>query len=171
MLDEAIQRAPQIVPAKGNPGKIHILHGLIQGRVFDGQFEAQGRTYQFSFVPTSASIVEHRLVLKGRFVLSSPTRRTEGADRILVDNVEATLVATQGGVGPLAAAGITYGSRTGYGSATRSKLSRTRAGNGIATRPACLCQPEYDELGTDCRCHRPAQLRRRALFCLVAAEW
>lgn len=99
MLEDAIQRAPEIVPAKGTPGKVHILHALIHGKVFDGQIETQAKTYQFSFVPTSASIVEHRLVLRGRFVLSSPTRRAEGADLIFVDNVEAKLVATQGGVG------------------------------------------------------------------------
>ena len=149
MLDEAIQRAPQIVPAKGDPGKIHILHGLIHGRVFDGQFEAQGQTYQFSFVPTSASIVEHRLVLKGRLVLSSPTRRTEGADRILVDNVEGTLVATQGGVG---APPPRRPSRTGTGPVTEAppdqKLEQDQ-GPGTELQPGlhAFANPKYDELG------------------------
>jgi hypothetical protein len=94
MLDEATQRAPQIVRAKGSPGKLHTLHGLVQGRVFAGQIEAQAKTYSFSYAPATASVVEHHLVLSGRFALSAPAGSTR-----FVDGVEARLVATQGGVG------------------------------------------------------------------------
>ena len=149
MLEEAIQRAPQIVRTKGNPGKVHTLHGLLNGRVFNGQVETRAKTYHFSFIPTSASIVEHRLVLKGRFTLRPLTQRAEGADLIVVDNVEARLVATQGGVG---APPPRRPSRTGTGPVTEAapdqKLEQDQ-GPGTELQPGlhAFASPKYDELG------------------------
>lgn len=149
MLEEAIQRAPQIVRAKGNAGKIHTLHGLLHGRVFEGKFEAQANAYRFSFVPTSAAVVEHRLVLKGRFTSSYQTQRVDGADLVSINNVVAKLVATQGGVG---APPPRRRSRTGTGPVTEAppdqKLEQDQ-GPGTELQPGlhAFADPKYDESG------------------------
>jgi hypothetical protein len=62
--------------------------------VFDGKFEARGKTYDFVFLPNQASIVDRDLVLTGRVGFSNPQKATR-----FVDGVRARLMATQGGVG------------------------------------------------------------------------
>lgn len=149
MLEEAIQKAPQIIRAKGSPRKIHTLHALLHGRVFEGQFESQAKTYRFSFVPTSAAIGEHRLVLKGRFTSSYQTPRVEGAVLTAIDNVIARLVAIQGGVG---APPSRRPSRTGTGPVNEApsdqKLEQEQ-GPGTELQPGlhAFANPKYDELG------------------------
>jgi hypothetical protein len=146
MLDEAIQRAPRILSVKGTPAKIHTLHGLIHGRVFDGQIETQApvKTYRFSYAPARASIIERRLVLSGRFELSAPPRGTR-----FVDGVQATLVATQGGVG---APPTRRPSRTGTGPVTdaapEQKLEQDQ-GPGTELQPGlhAFASPKYDASG------------------------
>jgi hypothetical protein len=148
MLEEAIQRAPQIIRAKGNTGKIHTLHGLLHGRAFEGQFESQAKAYRFSFAPTSAAIGEHRLVLKGRFTSSYQRQRVDGADLVSINNVVAKLVATQGGVG---APPPRRSSHTGTGPPAASsdqKLEQDQ-GPGTELQPGlhAFANPKYDELG------------------------
>src|SRR5262249_19722279 len=73
--------------------KLHTVHTVLRGRIFDGKFEVHGKDYGFAFIPKSAAIVERKLVLTGRMTFNSPqgSRSVEG--------VKATLVATQGGIG------------------------------------------------------------------------
>ena len=80
--------------AAGVPAKLHTIHGLLRGHDFEGQFEARGKSYRFSFLPAEAVLVQKRLVLRGRFMVQAPQSGSRSAD-----NVEARLVATQGGVG------------------------------------------------------------------------
>ena len=140
MLEEAIQRVPQIVRAKGTAGKVHTLHGLIHGRVFDGQIEASAKTYQFSYAPATASIVEHHLVLSGRFSVSAPPRGTR-----FVDSVEARLVATQGGVG---ASPPRRPARTQTAPTPDQKLEQDQ-GPETELQPGlhAFASPKYDESG------------------------
>ena len=79
---------------QSGPGKLHTLHALLRGRIFVGQFQAKGETYDFSFGLTKASIVEGKCVLSGRFSVKPPKQSLRFSD-----NVEARLVAAQGGVG------------------------------------------------------------------------
>jgi hypothetical protein len=74
--------------------KLHTLHAVLRGRVFDGKCEARGKTYGVVFLPNQATIVDHKLVLTGRMGFSVPGQATR-----YVDGVTASLMATQGGVG------------------------------------------------------------------------
>lgn len=141
MIEDAIQRAPQVVRAKGSPGKIHTLHGLLNGRVFEGKIEAPAKTYQFSYAPATAAIIEHRLVLNGRFALSAPAR--------VLDNVAARLVATQGGVGaPPARRPSPTTAGTVEHAAPEQKLEEDR-GPETELQPGlhAFASPKYDESG------------------------
>jgi hypothetical protein len=94
MLTGAKESMPQLARPIRTESKLHTIPGLLRGRIFDGQFAVQGRTYRFTFAPTTASLADHRLVLSGRLAVSSPQN-----GRRFVDGVEARLVAAQGGVG------------------------------------------------------------------------
>ena len=74
--------------------KLHTIHALLRRRVFEGNIEAHNTTYDFSFAPSAAEIVDGRLVLTGRVGVSSARQPLR-----LVDGVKAHLAATQGGVG------------------------------------------------------------------------
>ena len=94
MLGQEKNRAVQ-VPRSGNEQrKLHTIHALLRGRIFVGQFQANGDTYDFSFVPAEASIANQKFVLSGRFAVKPPKQSLR-----FTDQVEARLVATQGGVG------------------------------------------------------------------------
>src|SRR5882672_3607540 len=94
MLKEAENPSPQLARLTGNQRKLHSIHGLLRGRVVDGQFEARNLSYRFSFVPATAALAYDRLVLTGRMTVHSPQLGIR-----FVDGVEARLVAVQGGVG------------------------------------------------------------------------
>src|SRR6266542_5770845 len=94
MLRKAENPDSQLARPTGNQRKLHSIHGLLRGRVVDGQFEVPGHHYSFSFVPATAALADGRLILKGRMVMHSPQFSMR-----FVDNVEARLVAIQGGVG------------------------------------------------------------------------
>jgi hypothetical protein len=94
MLRNAENTGAQLARPTGNQRKLHSIHGLFRGRVVDGQFEVRGQSYRFSFVPTTAALVDRRLVLTGRMAVGSPQFGIR-----FVDNAEASLVAVQGGVG------------------------------------------------------------------------
>jgi hypothetical protein len=84
----------QIVRSSGGQRKLHTIHALLRGRIFVGQFQAKGETYDFSFVPAEASIAQQKCVLRGRFSVKPPKQSLR-----FTDQVEAVLVATQGAVG------------------------------------------------------------------------
>jgi hypothetical protein len=93
MLRKAETGSSPLARPTGNQRKLHSIHGLLRGRVVDGQFEVRGRPYRFSFVPATAAIADSRLVLTGRMAVQAPLGMH------FVDSVEARLVAVQGGVG------------------------------------------------------------------------
>ncbi len=94
MFTQRKNQTTQPARTAGAQTKLHTIHGLLRGRIFDGTFAAQGKTYNFSFVPREAAIVERKLVLTGRLAFSSAQQEVR-----FVDDVRARLVATQGGVG------------------------------------------------------------------------
>jgi hypothetical protein len=86
--------SPKVGRSTGNQRQLHSIHGLLRGRVVDGQFEVRGQPYRFSFVPATASLAEGKLVLSGRMAVHTPQLGPR-----FVDGVEARLVAGQGGLG------------------------------------------------------------------------
>ena len=74
--------------------KLHTVHAVLRGRIFVGQFEVKGETYDFNFVPAKASLVQQKCVLSGRFSVKPPKQSLRS-----VDQVAARLIATQGGMG------------------------------------------------------------------------
>jgi len=87
-------RTTQVTASGSKQQKLHTIHALLRGRIFVGQFQTKGQTYDFSFVPAEASIAEQKFVLRGRFTVKPPQLSLR-----FTDQVEARLVATQGGVG------------------------------------------------------------------------
>jgi len=82
--------------------KLYSAPGLLRGREFVGEFEAQGRAYQFTYAPAAAAVSGGRLELTGRFAVG----------RRAVENVKATLAATQGGLGVAPARPRSFPART-----------------------------------------------------------
>ena len=81
-------------PAPAQVRRLYSIHGLPDGRVFAGQFEAPGGGYGWEFAPAAAELVGGKLQLTGRLRVRPP----RGAERV-AEGVRATLVSTQGGVG------------------------------------------------------------------------
>lgn len=73
--------------------KLHSIHSLLIGREFKGEIEAGNANHQFVFTPTSASVVNGKLELIGRFKAKAPGGQAHKAEK-----VKATLLATQGGL-------------------------------------------------------------------------
>ena len=84
----------QVSRSNSEQRKLHTIHAVLRGRIFVGQFQANGETYDFSFVPAKASIVQKKCLLTGRFSVKPPKESLRS-----MDQVEARLVATQGAVG------------------------------------------------------------------------
>ncbi len=94
MLREAESPGSQVARLTGNQRKLHSIHGVLRGRVVDGQFEVQGQPHRFTFVPTTVALAVGRLVLTGRMTVGSPQLVMR-----FVDDVAARLIAIQGGIG------------------------------------------------------------------------
>jgi hypothetical protein len=94
MLTKTEKPGSQLARSTGNQRKLHSIHGLLRGRVVDGQFEVRGQPYRFSFVPATAAVADGSLVLNGHLAVQPPQLSVR-----FVDSVEARLVAVQGGVG------------------------------------------------------------------------
>jgi hypothetical protein len=94
MQREAKNPGLQVARPTGNQRKLHSIHGLLRGRVVEGEFEVRAQPYRFTFVPATAALADGRLVLTGRMTVHSPQ-----LVRRFVDGVEARFVAIQGGVG------------------------------------------------------------------------
>jgi hypothetical protein len=94
MLTQKKGRAAHPASKRQAPNRLHSVHGILRGRIIDGQIEAQGKKYRFSFAPARASLAERKLVLTGRFATNSPQNGIR-----FIEGVEARLISTQGGVG------------------------------------------------------------------------
>ena len=142
--DQASQKI-QPLPAKSSQTKLHTLHAVLRGRVFDGKFEVAGKTIGFGFVPNRASLVEGKLVLNGRigFILPKQTTR-------YVDDAKATLIATQGGIGvsPVRRQLLTGTAQTAQTATSDQKLEQEK-GPETDLQPGLHSfePPKYDELG------------------------
>jgi hypothetical protein len=73
--------------------KLHSIHLLPDARGFSGNIEAGRTKYRFTFSPSNAAIVNGKVVLRGSVAVKTPNGQTRK-----IDNVEATLLATQGSV-------------------------------------------------------------------------
>jgi hypothetical protein len=93
MLNEQHSQPAQPNSSRNAQTKLHTLHAVLRGRVFDGKFEARGKTYGVVFLPNQATIVDGKFVLQGRMGFSVPQQATRYV------GVSASLMATQGGVG------------------------------------------------------------------------
>jgi hypothetical protein len=125
--------------------KLHTLHAVLRGRVFDGKFEAREKTYGVVFLPNQADIIDHKLVLTGRMGFSVPQEVTR-----YVDDVRATLMATQGGVGvsPVRRQLLAGTAQTAQTATSDQKLEQEK-GPETDLQPGLHSfePPKYDDLG------------------------
>lgn len=145
MLRESENPGSQVARPTGSQRKLHSIHGLLRGRVVDGQFEVRGQPYRFTFVPTTAALADGRLVLSGRMAVSSPQLGMR-----FVDTVEARLVAVQGGVGvsPVRRQLLTGTAQTSQTSTSGQKMEQEK-GPETDLQPGLqpFGSPRVDELG------------------------
>ena len=145
MLRKAETGSSQLARSTGNQRKLHSIHGLFRGRVVDGQFEARGHSYRFSFIPGTAALANERLVLTGRMTVHSPQLGMR-----FVDAVEARLVAVQGGVGvsPVRRQLLTGTAQTSQTSTSDQKMEQEK-GPETDLQPGLhpFETPRLDELG------------------------
>ena len=145
MLRKAETGSSQLARSTGNQRKLHSIHGVLRGRVVDGQFEVQGQPYRFSFVPTTAALVVGRLVLTGRMTVYSPQLGMR-----FVDAVEAQAIAIQGGVGvsPVRRQLLTGTAQTSQTSTSDQKMEQEK-GPETDLQPGLhpFETPRLDELG------------------------
>jgi hypothetical protein len=79
-------------------GKAMVLHsiaGMLRTRKIEGGFETAGNKYRFTYSPKQAVLLGNKLQLNGSFEVTGPSARTPHS----IDNVKATLLAIQGGIG------------------------------------------------------------------------
>lgn len=72
--------------------KLHSVHSLLIGREFTGEIETGRAKLKFAFSPITAALVSGKIELTGTFSVKS------GSTTRPVNNVKATLLATQGGI-------------------------------------------------------------------------
>jgi len=124
--------------------KLYTLHAVLRGRVFDGISETS-KAYRFTFIPASAAVVDQRLVITGRMGFAIPQRPVR-----YVENVQATLIATQGGVGvsPIRRQLLTGTAQTAQTATSEQKLEQEK-GPETDLQPGLHSfePPKYDELG------------------------
>jgi hypothetical protein len=145
MLRKAENPSLQLARTTGNQRKLHSIHGLLRGRVIDGQFEARSQTCRFSFVPATAALTDGKLVLISRMAVHSPQ-----IGMSFVDSVEARLVAIQGGVGvsPVRRQLLTGTAQTSQTSTSDQKMEQEK-GPETDLQPGLRAfeSPRLDELG------------------------
>lgn len=84
-----VPQTPAREASPPQPSKqLYSIFALNRDRNFTGKFNARGTAYDFKYMPHSASVSNHQLELTG-------TLSVQGKQ---LDNVKATLLATQGGV-------------------------------------------------------------------------
>lgn len=86
--DEALLKLPS------QATRVHSIPAVLRGKQFKGSFEVGGSSYQFIYAPAKASIANSRLQLLGPATLKDARGQTRTRDQ-----VRATLIATQGGIG------------------------------------------------------------------------
>jgi hypothetical protein len=74
--------------------QLHSIPAISRGRQFDGKFELSGAGYEVAFAPAKALVAGRRLQLQGRLTVTDARGQKRSRD-----NVRATLVGTQGGIG------------------------------------------------------------------------
>lgn len=145
MLRKAENPSLQLARPTGNQRKLHSIHGLLRGRVIDGEFEARSQLCRFSFVPATAALTDGKLVLSSRLAVHSPQVGTR-----FVDSVEARLVAVQGGVGvsPVRRQLLTGTAQTSQTSTSDQKMEQEK-GPETDLQPGLRAfeSPRLDELG------------------------
>jgi hypothetical protein len=145
MLRKAEHPSLQRARPTGNQRKLHSIHGLLRGRVIDGQFEARSQTCRFSLVPATAALTDGKLVLTSRMVVHSPQIGMR-----FVESVEARLVAIQGGVGvsPVRRQLLTGTAQTGQTATSEQKMEQEK-GPETDLQPGLRAfeSPRLDELG------------------------
>lgn len=72
--------------------KLHSVHSLLVGGEFKGEIEAGKARHSFTYSPASASVTDGKLELTGRFTVKAAGQVRK------IENVKATLLATQGGL-------------------------------------------------------------------------
>jgi hypothetical protein len=85
-------------PTKQATSKAIVLHsiaGMLRSRKFEGGFETAGNKYNFTYSPTRADLSGNQLQLTGTLEVKAANARTPRS----VENVKATLLAIQGGIG------------------------------------------------------------------------
>lgn len=78
--------------------KLHSIASVMHGRGFAGGFEAAGVSYSFTFAPARAALVGRRLQLIGSLIVIDGRPNARVPPHTL-NNVRATLVSAQGGIG------------------------------------------------------------------------
>jgi hypothetical protein len=145
MLRKAESLEVQLTGRTRNQRKLHSIHGLLRGRIVDGQFEVRGQPYRFSFVPEAAALVDNKLNLSGRMVVHAPQLGMR-----FVDGVAARLVAVQGGVGgsPVRRQLLTGTAQTSQTSTSGQKMEQEK-GPETDLQPGLhpFGNPRVDELG------------------------
>ncbi len=145
MLRKAETGSSQLARSTRNQRKLHSIHGLLRGRVVDGQFEVRGQLYRFSFIPATAAVADGSLVLTGRLIVQPPQLSMR-----FVDSVEARLVAVQGGVGvsPVRRQLLTGTVQTSQTSTSDQKMEQEK-GPETELQPGLHAfeSPRLDELG------------------------
>lgn len=78
--------------------KLHSIAAMMRGQSFAGNFEAGGAPYSFTYDPRRSSLIGRKLQLNGRLTVfdARPNARVPPHS---VNNVRATLVSAQGGIG------------------------------------------------------------------------
>jgi hypothetical protein len=125
--------------------KLHLIHALVRGRIFDGQFEAGDRVVSFTFVPSKASLASERFIITGRIGFALPK-----APPRYIDGVTATLMASQGGVGvsPVRRQLLTGTAQTAQTATSDQRLEQEK-GPETELQPGLHSfeAPRYDESG------------------------
>ena len=86
--DESLRKLPR------REARLHSIPALARGRHFNGSFSVGGMDYEFSYAPARCSVVGRRLQFQGRLTVKDSRGQTHSRDQ-----VKATLVGTQGGIG------------------------------------------------------------------------
>ena len=145
MLSEQHSQLAQTGSSRSAQTKLHTLHAVLRGRVFEGKFEVRGKRYGVVFLPNQATIVDQKLVLTGRMVFSVPGQATR-----YVDGVSASLMATQGGVGvsPVRRQLLAGTAQTAQTATSDQKLEQEK-GPETDLQPGLHSfePPKYDDLG------------------------
>lgn len=74
--------------------ELHSIPAISRGRRFNGKFELNGAGYEVAFAPAKALVAGRRLQLQGRLTVKDARGQMRSRD-----NVRATLVGAQGGIG------------------------------------------------------------------------